>query len=116
MTGQPLEPRDAELVACLADVAAERFSPTPAALDRIGRTVMAAYRATPRRAVRRAWLRPRLALAILAAAVALASGTAVASAESAPGRPLFGARLAIEQALLPTRSAADRLDAQLVRL
>ena len=112
----PVEPRDEVVVQRLADLASERFAPLPAALDRIGHTVMAAYRASPPPAARRRWLRPRLGLAALAAAVTLASAAAAASAESGPGRPFFGARLAVEQALLPTRSVAERLDAQLVRL
>jgi hypothetical protein len=52
----------------------------------------------------------------VAAALALAGSTALAAAESVPGRPLFGLRLAVEQALLPAQSPVDRLEAQLVRL
>jgi hypothetical protein len=40
----------------------------------------------------------------------------VASAESLPGRPLFGFRVAFEQALLPPSPAAARIEAQLTVL
>jgi hypothetical protein len=40
----------------------------------------------------------------------------VLAAQTSPGRPLFGARVAVENALLPDTSSAARIDAQLARL
>jgi hypothetical protein len=118
----------------LRALAADRFSARPKVLDGIERRVLARLRESDRNefaptsrlarwgkrryAPERA-RRPRRASAAIigvAAALVLAGSTALASAESVPGRPLFGLRLAVEQALLPAQSPSDRLDAQLVRL
>lgn len=118
----------------LRALAAERFSARPTVLHGIEQRVLAKLRESDRvelsatsrlarwgsrrHAAGRAPRPRRASAAILgvAAALMLAGTTALASAESVPGRPLFALRLAVEQALLPAQSPSDRLDAQLVRL
>jgi hypothetical protein len=119
----------------LRALAADQFSASPAVLARIERTVLEQFRGSVRGATAapswqaewerrgRAKHRPligrrRLSATLLGlvAALLVAGSTALASAASTPGRPLFGLRLAVEEALLPGQSPADRLDAEMVRL
>ena len=124
------DPVEADLRA----LAVERFSASPEMLGRIESEVLKFVRepnhfdSRPRalQARRGNWSWPRrrgprsrrLSGAMLGglAALVVAGTTAFASAESVPGRPLFGLRLAVEEALLPAQSRADRIDAQLARL
>ncbi len=108
---------------------AARSGPAPGVMEAIERRAVAAFEARSRATSgaggnsRRARARVRggrpfrQALAAgLAAAAILVGGGAVASAGSAPGRPLFAVRLAVEQALLPADPPSDRLTAQLAVL
>ncbi len=52
----------------------------------------------------------------LAAALAVMTTSVTMAAQTSPGRPLFGARLALETALLPGGATPSRIDAQLARL
>jgi hypothetical protein len=104
----------------------ESFDPSPGTVARIEIGVVTAFRAIRAEAERDARNRPSLAARArarwrwpvlpLVAALALASTGAVLAAQTSPGRPLFGARVAVEDALLPGTSSAARIDAQLVRL
>jgi hypothetical protein len=102
------------------------FDPSPATVARIETDVVTAFRAIRTGAQRDAWHRPSLAartrarwrwpILPLVAALAVASTGMVVAAQTSPGRPLFAARVAIEDALLPSASSVDRIDAQLTRL
>jgi len=96
------------------------YSPTAGSLDRIERRAVAAFRNDVRQGRFAESPHPRqvgrLAAAVLAAAFIVAGSAAVASAASAPGRPLFGARLAVEQALLPSKPGSERIASQLAVL
>jgi hypothetical protein len=104
----------------------EGFDPSPATVARIETDVVTAFRAIWAGSELDARHRPSLAARTrarwrwpvlpLVAALALASTGAVVAAQTSPGRPLFGARVAIEDVLLPGASSAARIDAQLVRL
>jgi len=52
----------------------------------------------------------------LAASLAVMTTSVTMAAQTSPGRPLFGARLALEAALLPGAATPSRVDAQLARL
>lgn len=128
----------------LRRLGAERYSASAESLERIERRVVDAFRESlverptaeleleaPSRPVFGRWRRfvpslkvarpahpvhRRTAAVGLAGVLVLAGGVAVASAESAPGRPLFVVRLAVERALLPAHPVADRIQAQLAVL
>jgi hypothetical protein len=125
MNGNEMDPNrhDDELARRLEAYARERLSPDPSATTRLRTTVMheaqrrlapaapdGASAPTPIFAVRRTRRRGRLVPALLAAALALLAlaGGALAAR---PGGPLYEARLALEELLLPpggdARAAAD---------
>ncbi len=126
-------PDDGVLAETIRALARERYSPPADRLDIGEASIRAAFltartshsgprgeRTPPPRPLRdlrrfvRVWSRAVvLAPALL---VILVMGTVLASTESAPGHPLFAARLAVEQALLPQHSTAARLAAELDRL
>jgi hypothetical protein len=102
------------------------FDPSPATVARIGAGVATVFRAAHAGAQWDAWHRPSFAARTrarwrwpifpLVAVLALASTGAAVAAQTSPGRPLFAARVAIEDALLPSASSVERVDAQLTRL
>ncbi len=53
---------------------------------------------------------------VLAALLAVMTTSVTMAAQTSPGRPLFGVRLALEEALLPGAATSSRVDAQLARL
>lgn len=102
------------------------FDPSPVTVARIETEVVAAFRAVRSGAQQDARHQPSFAartrarwrwpILPLVAALAVASTGMVVAAQTSPGRPLFAARVAIEDALLPSASSVDRIDAQLTRL
>jgi len=120
------EPGDA-LPVEITRLVAESFEPDPAALERVGATVRAAFvdaagdgrlgamSSARRRPAAASPFRPRLAPAGAALLAVLALGT-VAAAESDPGEPFYGARVALESVFLPGPGSGERLAAQLDRL
>jgi hypothetical protein len=99
----------------------DAFAPDPAALGRIRAQVAAEFRAKassrPSDARGRSrWLVPlRPAAAFALALGLLAVSVGFAAANSGPGQPFYGLRLAAEELTLPASGAA-RLDSQLSRL
>ncbi len=108
------------------------FDPPPGTVARVEGRVVSAFRAatvqrlpalasepvSDRRTVfatrfRASW---RWRVLALAASLAVMTTSVTMAAQTSPGRPLFGARLALESALLPGGAAPSRIDAQLVRL
>ncbi len=117
-TNDPRKPGDDELERRLERYAELRLRPDPDAMDRIRASLVAragepagpATRPAPR--IARRW---RTAVAALAAAAVLLVAVGAAAAASGPGGALYGARLWIESATLPTEPAA-RARAELLRL
>ena len=108
------------------------FGPSPGTVARVESWVVSAFRAAAverlpavapepapgRRTafatrLRASW---RWRVFAFAAALAVMTTSAAMAAQTSPGRPLFGARLALEAALLPGAAAPSRIDAQLARL
>ena len=110
------------------------FGPPPGTVARVEARVVSAFRAAAverlpagapepepepgRRTAFATRLRASWRWRVLAFAAALAVMTTsvTMAAQTSPGRPLFGARLALEAALLPGAAAPSRVDAQLDRL
>jgi hypothetical protein len=93
-----------DLEELLSRYAVERLSPTPGQLDEVRAATMRTYLARvghdrPRVVPR------RLTYAVAVAAVLAVVGT-VGAAESGPGEPLYGLRLAIDSLTLPGQGAA----------
>jgi len=101
-------------------------TPEPERLERVRSTVMAEFRAAGRGraaagrtdgARRRGWSSAWRVAPALGLSIVLAFGSlGLVAAGSAPGRPLYGLRLAFESVTLPASGASDRLSAQLDRL
>ncbi|MEX0630783.1 MAG: hypothetical protein WEE67_06715 [Chloroflexota bacterium] len=97
----------------LSRYAAKRLGATPRQLDELRAVTMQVYQTRVDQDLPR--VRPRrLAYAVALAAVLALAGT-VGAAESGPGEPLYGLRLAIQSLTLPEQGAA-RADAVLALL
>ena len=107
------------------------FDPPPGTVARVERQVVSAFQAAVERlppvasepaparqtaVATRFRASPRWRVLVLAAALAVMTTSVTMAAQTSPGRPLFGARLALESVLLPGRAAPSRIDAQLARL
>ncbi len=110
---------DEQMSGLLRALAASR-SPSTDEVSRVGVRVDDVFRAattSPSRPIRRLSMRrTRTAVAVLLATLAFGVGSAAVSAAAMPGPPLYGARLTMEQVLLPAQPIAARSRAQLERL
>ncbi len=118
----PHGPRDAELAVRLETYARDRLTPDPAARGRLraelivrANEVLGPSRAPIGRRGFFGWLRWRVAPAFVAAAFAVVLLAGGALAASHAGGPLYGARLWLEDATLPSDPDA-RLDAETAHL
>ncbi len=104
---RPALPDEVELAEGLERQLASALAPDPVRLQRARAAVLASYQATFESAARRP-ARPSVRGWAMAGAFAvlLVGGAGVVAAESGPGEPFYGVRLAIGSLLLPNEAAA----------